>query len=76
MSDETPDDRLLKSLRDLPVHAAPKNGAARAAFVGAFAPWHVRVAAGVGRGLVPVALASIVGVYLTWAFGMALSVMN
>ncbi len=76
-----PDDPLLRALRELPrpePDAAVEGRArreARAAFARAFedVPWHARVFGGAARAVVPVALAGIVGVYLTWAIATASS---
>ena len=76
------DDPLLRALRELPpraphgddVAAARRAKAtARAAFVRAFEddPWHVRFFGSAGRAAVPVVLASVVGIYLTWAVAAA-----
>jgi hypothetical protein len=74
------DDPLLRALRELP-RPAPDDASmqarhareARAAFARAFddAPWHARAGRSLGRALVPVVLASVVGVYLTWAITTA-----
>ena len=65
-------------LRKLPVLMAEADArpAARQAFARAFDPWHLRVLGIFSRSLVPVALASIVGLYLTWAFAAAISLNN
>lgn len=68
-------------LRDLPRPAMdPKaeariRAAARAAYAQAFTPepWHGRLSATLGRAAVPVALAAVVALYLTWAFQAASS---
>jgi len=72
------DDPQLRSLRDLPVHEAPPHGdrSAREAFASSFAPWPVRTLLVLSRAVVPVALASVVGIYLSWAFSVALSLQN
>lgn len=68
----------LEALRALPVHAPPPGAdrAARAAFTESSAPWQLRTFFGVTRALVPVALAGVVGVYLSWAFAAALALQN
>jgi hypothetical protein len=76
---ETEDDPLLRALRELPrpaMEAAPEarvRREARAAFARAFedVPWHARMLGLGARAAVPVALASLVGVYLTWAIATA-----
>ncbi|MBX3221715.1 MAG: hypothetical protein KF795_14460 [Labilithrix sp.] len=73
------DDPLLRALRALPVHPDPTprhaSAAARAAFVRAFddAPWYARAFGAAGRATVPVVLASVVGLYLFWAFATAIA---
>ena len=73
------DDVLLRALRELPVHAEPPSSharaAARAAFVRAFddSPWYARALGTAGRATVPVVLASVVGLYLFWAFATAIA---
>ncbi|HEY8075966.1 MAG TPA: hypothetical protein VIF62_17685 [Labilithrix sp.] len=76
-----PDDALLRALRELPrpepdAEAADRaRRGARAAFAQAFedVPWHARFLGTASRAVVPVALAGIVGVYLTWAIATASS---
>ena len=73
------DDALLGALRELPRPAL--DGAAEvrvrrqahAAFLRAFdaSPWHTRLLGAAARAALPVALAGIVGVYLTWAIATA-----
>lgn len=78
-ADATDGDALLRALRELPRHApSPErriHGAARAAFLREFedVPFYVKLFGGVGRAVVPVALASVVGLYLFWAFAVAIS---
>jgi len=75
------EDSLIRRLRDLRVHApssasqAQASRAARAAFVRAWdvAPWYARVFASAGRAGMPVVLASVVGLYLFWAFATAIA---
>ncbi|MCW5835010.1 MAG: hypothetical protein KIS78_21600 [Labilithrix sp.] len=73
------DDPLVRALRELPTHADGSAGrapaAARAAFLRAFddAPWYARALATAGRASVPVVLASVVGLYLFWAFAAAIA---
>lgn len=66
----------LERLRELPVRSAVESVdlAARAAFVSAFQSRSLfgRLA----RGIVPAALAGIVGVYLSWAFSLAIALNN
>lgn len=85
MSQETPEtDPLLRALRALPTPAmdprdeARARYAARAAYAREFepAPWHGRAASRLGRAVVPVALATVVGIYLTWAIGTASALMH
>lgn len=72
---------LSRALRELPVrgpmHASRQQApaAARAAFVRAFedAPWYAKALASAGRATVPVVLASVVGLYLFWAFAAAIA---
>ncbi len=78
-ADATDGDALLHALRELPRHApSPErriHGAARAAFLREFedVPFYVKLLGGAGRAVVPVALASVVGLYLFWAFAVAIS---
>lgn len=72
------DDPLLLALRELPTRAAESTSApavARAAFVRAASgsPWYARGLATAGRAMVPVVLASVVGLYLFWAFAAAIA---
>jgi hypothetical protein len=71
------DDPLLRALRELPAHAASDRvpGNARAAFARAFdgAPWYAKLFGTAGRALVPTVLASVVGLYLFWAFATAIA---
>lgn len=80
----TEEDPLLRALRELPRPAmdAPvetrARREARAAFVHAFddAPWYGRFLGSASRAIVPVALATVVGIYLTWAIGFASSLFH
>jgi hypothetical protein len=77
MSDE--DDVLLRALRELPRADAPDGRReARTAFLAAFRddPWHVRAARPFTRLAVPVALAGIVALYLSWAVNAASALMQ
>jgi hypothetical protein len=79
------EDDMIRALRELPVHEASSSGrdrdalriqaTARAAFVRAFedAPWYTRIFGSAAGAVVPVALASVVGLYLFWAFAVAIS---
>ncbi|MBX3214779.1 MAG: hypothetical protein KF850_22275 [Labilithrix sp.] len=73
------DDPLVRALRELPTHDDGSSGrapaAARAALVRAFddAPLCTRAPATAGRATVPVVLASVVGLYLFWAFAAAIA---
>ena len=75
------EDTLLRALRELPPHTPQGSSAhrapaaARAAFVYAFddGPWYAKLGGSVSRALVPVVLASVVGLYLFWAFAAAIS---
>jgi hypothetical protein len=79
MSNTPEDDPLLAALRQLPSRAV--NGAvedrlqrsARAAYVRSFegSAWHSPLAGFFGRAAVPVFLAGIVGLYMTWAIAAA-----
>jgi hypothetical protein len=74
------EDPLLRALRELPrpaMDASTEDRArreARAAFVRATrgSPWYTRFTGA----LVPVALATVVGIYLTWAIGAASSLFH
>lgn len=74
-------DDLLRALRALPTHpvtSAPGRRveeAARAAFLRAFddAPWYAKMFDRAGRAALPVVLASVVGLYLFWAFATAIA---
>ena len=72
------DDDELRSLRDLPVWQPPPQGdrLAREAFNTQFAPWPMRTLGIVSRAMVPVALAGVIGIYLSWAFSAALALQN
>ncbi len=77
------DDGLSRELGGLPMLGPPPtserrvSAAARAAFVHAFddhaAPWCARALFRAGRATFPVFLASVVGVYLSWAFATAIA---
>jgi hypothetical protein len=77
--DDESEDVLLRALRELPRPSmdepieARQRRAARAAFARAFEdePWHTRLFGSAGRAVVPVVLASVIGVYLTWAITTA-----
>jgi hypothetical protein len=85
MSDTTsdkpaPDDPLLAALRQLPSHAmegGPESRLqrqARAAYTRSFersGAWSSSFTTLAGRAAVPVFLAGIVGLYMTWAFAAA-----
>lgn len=75
------EDVLSRALRELPVrgptsasHQEAPAGA-RATFLRAFedAPWYAKALASAGRASVPVVLASVVGLYLFWAFAAAIA---
>ncbi len=84
MSNHHDDDPLLAALRQLPSHAL--NGAvedrlqrsARSAYVRSFeaAAWHSPLAGLFGRAAVPVFLAGIVGLYMTWAIAAATALVH
>lgn len=83
------DDPLLRSFRELPVHASKRDtahDAAREAFVRASdassgrgdqgiidLPALVTVGGGIFRGATAIVLAGIVGLYLSWAFAVAIA---
>ncbi len=75
------EDSLMRQLGALPVRApseaveAQASRAARAAFVRACdpAPWYAKAFAEAARATVPVVLASVVGLYLSWAFATAIA---
>ena len=77
----TREDELIRGLRELPLHApSPRSheqvaASARAAFVRAFddSPWYVKAFASAAHATVPVVLASVVGLYLFWAFAAAIA---
>jgi hypothetical protein len=86
MSD-TPDDRddpLLTALRHLPARTMDEPAEsrlqrqARAAYVRRFegSPWHSSATSLVGRFAVPVFLAGVVGLYMTWAIGAATALVH
>ena len=74
-----PTDPLLAALRQLPSHAMEGSAEsrlqrqARAAYARSFesSPWQNPAATLLGRAAVPIFLAGIVGLYLTWAIGAA-----
>lgn len=75
-------DELFEDLARLPQHDAIDDRRvrepARAAFVRAFedTPWIERYLRAGARASVPVVLASVVGVYLFWAFAAAIAVVR
>lgn len=74
-----PSDELLRELRHLRASPAPRAQAvARAAFTRAFEPvrWYERPMTFVSRTSVPVALAGVVVIYLSWAFAAASALMH
>lgn len=86
---ETPDnddrdDPLLSALRHLPPRAmgGPAESRlqhqARAAYVRRFegSPWHSSASSVLGRIAVPVFLAGIVGLYMTWAIAAATALVH
>ena len=86
-SEKPEDDILLRALRELPrptmdtMAGTRLRRDARAAFVRAHAEREgarlpLRVSSAMRRVLVPVALASVVGVYLTWALTTASSLLQ
>lgn len=83
MSDP-PIDPLLAALRELPSFAAAGAGedrarrAARAAYVRSFegSAWHTSAAGFFGKAAVPVVLAGIVGLYMTWAIAAATALLH
>jgi hypothetical protein len=78
------DDVLLRALRELPRPAMEPDmekrtrAAARAAFVRAASPEPLaaRLLAPVSRAAVPVALAAVVVLYLSWAFSAAAALVH
>jgi hypothetical protein len=74
-------DPLLAALRQLPAHATDGSAGARlqrqarGAYVAQFerSGWHSSAAAVLGRAALPVFLAGIVGLYMTWAVSAATS---
>ena len=91
MSKITPDpetnDPLLAALRQLPSHAVDAHldpshtrlkREARAAYLRSFedSSWHGSAMSKVGRAAVPVFLAGIVGVYMTWAIAAATALVH
>ncbi|HSO31638.1 MAG TPA: hypothetical protein VLT33_03960 [Labilithrix sp.] len=75
-----PNDALLAELRALPTHSgdpafqARAQREARSAYLRSFgggAGWSGAATSKVGRALVPVFLAMIVGLYMTWAIASA-----
>ena len=83
MSD-TPDDPLLAALRQLPSrpmdgdHESRLQRQARAAYARSFegSAWHSPFAGFVGKAAVPVFLAGIVGLYMTWAIAAATALVH
>jgi hypothetical protein len=81
---ESPADPLLLALRHLPVRTmeAPAEARiqrqARAAYLRGFerSSWHDSASGLVGRLAVPVFLAGIVGLYMTWAFAAATALVH
>lgn len=82
-AEESPDgQRDLEALSALPTHtrksrdAAREHSAARRAFVRAFdeGPAWRAILRGVGSAALPVVLASVVGLYLFWAFAAAMAI--
>ena len=75
------DDVLLRALAELPVrtmaepHASRTHASARAIFLraGDARPWYARMPGAAARASVPVVLASVVGLYLSWAFATAIA---
>ena len=83
MSD-TPDDPLLAALRQLPScatagdHESRLRRQARATYARSFEGsfWRSPVAGFLGKAAVPVFLAGIVGLYMTWAIGAATALVH
>lgn len=83
-SDEENVDPLIAALRALPSRAmdgsaeARLQRQARAAYVRGFegSAWHGSAAGIVSRAAVPVFLAGIVGLYMTWAFAAATALVH
>jgi hypothetical protein len=83
MNDDT-NDPLLRALRELPrpamdpTHERRTRETARAAFARAAAdgPSDAPILGMLGRAAVPIALATVVGIYLTWAIGAATSLVR
>ena len=81
---ESPPDPLLDALRHLPVRTmeAPAEARlqrqARAAYTRGFegSSWHTSASAVVGRVAVPVVLAGVVGLYMTWAIAAATALVH
>jgi hypothetical protein len=79
-----PEDPLLAALRELPPLAVDGSAEARlqrqarASYVRAFegSPWHSSATSIVGRAAVPVLLAGVVGLYMTWAFAAAVALVH
>jgi len=79
-----PTDPLLTALRHLPARAmdgsaeARLQRQARAAYVRGFegSSWHASASGLVGRVAVPVFLAGIVGLYMTWAIAAATALVH
>lgn len=83
MSDP-PSDPLLAALRQLPSrsmdgdHESRLHGQARAVYARSFegSAWHSPVAGLIGKAAVPVFLAGIVGLYMTWAIAAATALVH
>lgn len=81
---ESPADPLLDALRHLPARTmegpaeARLQRAARAAYVRGFegSSWHTSASGIVGRVAVPVFLAGVVGLYMTWAIAAATALVH
>lgn len=77
-------DPLLAALRELPSYStdgraeARLERQARAAYVRSFdgSAWHATTASFVGRAAMPVFLAGVVGLYMTWAIATATALVH
>lgn len=79
-------DPLLAALRALPSRAGLQDDSAearlqrqaRAAYARSFegSPWHASATSLVGRAAVPVFLAGVVGLYMTWAIAAATALVH
>ena len=84
MSNTPSEDPLLAALRQLPSHAmegAPEarlHRQARAVYARSFegSVWHSPLAGFFGKAAVPVFLAGIVGLYMTWAIATATALVH